>query len=204
MKIYDKDIRRMLLKEFVKKQEFITDPTTVIINELDVCFGSARIDLAVINGKMHGFEIKSERDNLDRLSSQVEFYCKVFDTLTLVISENHWPKVTQLIPEWWGIYCIVKDKNQPNIEAKRAPKQNNNIEALNLTQLLWKEELFELLKSNSVSKGIKSKTRLELGKMVTQRVEKEQIASFVRRKFKTREPWKAVQLQQLYDGLPQS
>ena len=100
---------------------------------MDVCSGCARIDIAVINGKIHGFEIKSEQDNLERLPSQVELYSKVFDTITIVAAENHFNKLNEIIPNWWGIYCIVKNKSGAALKTKRRPRENKEIDVLSLT-----------------------------------------------------------------------
>ncbi|WP_052770006.1 sce7726 family protein [Paenibacillus sp. IHB B 3415] len=78
-KLKDSDIRLLLKRKFTSFAEFTLDSTTIVVDELDVCFGSARVDVAVINGRLHGFEIKSESDNLDRLPSQIEFYSRVFE-----------------------------------------------------------------------------------------------------------------------------
>lgn len=51
----------------------------VIMEELRVDRGSAHVDMAVVNGVADGFEIKSDRDNLDRLERQVSFYRDVAD-----------------------------------------------------------------------------------------------------------------------------
>lgn len=69
MKIYDKDIRPLIFRSLVNRSEFINDPETVVINELDVCFGNAIIDVVAVNGEIYGFEIKSEQDSLERLPS---------------------------------------------------------------------------------------------------------------------------------------
>src|SRR5690625_4537558 len=104
MGLYDKDIRKILINEFIETPEFINGPSTIIVNELDVCYGAVIADMVVINGEIHGFEIKSERDTLERLPIQSKFYSKVFDTVTLVVSEKHIEKATKLVPDWWGIY----------------------------------------------------------------------------------------------------
>jgi hypothetical protein len=202
-KLNDPDIRKLLYGEFLKKDEFITDPTTVVVNELDVSFGAARIDVAVVNGKLHGFEIKSERDNLDRLPSQVELYSKTFDTLTLVISEVHLAKARKIIPKWWGIYCVKRGKFAPRIKIIRNSKKNNAVDPLNLTHFLWKSELLELLEANCINKGVKSKTRYELGKIAVDKIGSEVISHFVRNKLKNREVWRALPLQQLCGDLKQ-
>ncbi|HHY79514.1 MAG TPA: sce7726 family protein, partial [Thermoanaerobacter sp.] len=77
MAIYEYNIRQVLYDEFLNNKDFISEPDTIFVNELDICFGTARIDVAVINGKMHGFEIKSEQDNLERLPAQIEAYNKI-------------------------------------------------------------------------------------------------------------------------------
>jgi hypothetical protein len=74
---------------------------------MDVCSGCARIDIAVINGKIHGFEIKSEQDNLERLPSQVELYNNVFDTITIVAAENHFNKLNEIIPKLGGTMLLA-------------------------------------------------------------------------------------------------
>lgn len=200
-KLRDEDIRRMLISEFMKKQEFIFDPSTVVLNELDVCSGCARIDIAVVNGKLHGFEIKSERDNLDRLPSQIEFYSKVFDTLTLVISEAHLKKARDIVPKWWGIDCVIKKSSSAHIKTVRKPKLNMMNQPLDLSLLLWREELIELLGIHSITKGVKSKSRYQLGQIAAEKIDKEQISGFVRSKLKYRDAWKALPLQQLGDDL---
>lgn len=200
MKVYDKDIRELLLKKFTQLKEFTDDPTTVVIQELDVCLGYARVDIAVINGKLHGFEIKSEQDTLERLPSQIEAYCSLFDTMTIIVGENHIDKVIQLVPEWWGIYCVIKNKNELSLKRIRQPKINKNIDCLSLAQLLWKEELIELLRKTGITKSLNSKSKFYLRDIVVDKVNAEFLKTYVRNKLKFREGWRAVQLQQLYGG----
>lgn len=203
MKIYDKDIRKLLFQEFTKKDEFISDPSTVVVDELDVWSGVARIDIVVINGKMHGYEIKSERDNLERLPYQAEYYSSVFDTVTLVSSEKHLNKVEQIIPDWWGILCVNKDGGKPSVKLVRPSKQNKSIDSFRLAQMLWKDELLELLSLAGVTKGVKSKTRHELEIKVAELIDPEDISNFVREKLKSRKSWRARPLKQLCDDLLQ-
>ena len=203
MDVYDKDIRKILIKNFTGIQAYMSDTSTVVVNELDVCFGAARIDLAVVNGQLHGYEIKSEKDTLARRPAQIEIYNKVFDTLTLVVSENHYPRAMKMIPEWWGVLCVRKKEGSLTVETIREASINNKIEPLHLTQFLWKNELLELLEQSNVIKGIKSKTRIQLGRMVTKKISEEHLFEFVRNKLKTRDDWKALQLPQLCDDLQQ-
>jgi pseudouridine-5'-phosphate glycosidase len=79
------------------------EPTTIIVEELGLRCGAVRADLAVVNGRLKGYEIKSERDTLTRLARQCEVYSKVFDTVTIVVAERHLHGAVDVVPEWWGI-----------------------------------------------------------------------------------------------------
>ena len=75
----------------------------MILNELGLRHGRCRVDVAVVNGSVHGNELKSDRDTLDRLSFQVQTYGKVLDRATLVVGERHAEKAIAMLPDWWGI-----------------------------------------------------------------------------------------------------
>lgn len=195
MKIYDADIRKLLFNSFLKEQDYIKESDTVIINELDVCAGVSRADIAVINGKIHGYEIKSKQDNLERLPSQIESYNLIFDTMTIVTYESHLKKVKEIIPKWWGIKCVYEKNGDVMIKNIRKPKENNNINIQNVAMLLWKDEMIDLILSHSnITKGYKSKTRYDLSQLIKQNIDGNTVQEYVRNVLKTRTNWKAVPL----------
>jgi hypothetical protein len=79
----EESLRMSLHRRLVVKYQNEAD--TVLIDELGLCQGSARVDLAVVNGQFHGYEIKSERDSLRRLGAQADLYSRVFDRVTLIL-----------------------------------------------------------------------------------------------------------------------
>ena len=98
------------------------DAETVIFEELGVQHGLARIDLAVVNGELHGFELKSARDTLARLPEQAESYGRVFDRITLVVEERHVRGAVELVPDWWGVQSCLPGIRQTSFlrfEARR-------------------------------------------------------------------------------------
>ncbi|KLU67838.1 hypothetical protein DEAC_c02450 [Desulfosporosinus acididurans] len=202
MKVYDKDIRKLLVEKFLNMKHFTSDPSTKLIYEMDICYGSSRVDVAVVNGKMHGYEIKSERDSLERLPYQIKAYNMIFDTVSIVAANDHLEKVNTLIPEFWGIYSVEKNKNEARLVRKRQAKINPSVDIFSVSQLLWKEELISLLMINGICKGIKSKTRQQLGRVAVEKIDCTVIKDFVRKSIKSREEWKAVELKQLYGDLP--
>lgn len=98
----DVEIRRGLIR-VLKPQ--IRQPGDFLVGEVSLGLGNARVDMAYLNGKFDGFEIKSESDNLRRLSRQVPDYSAVLDTVTIVTTPRHLDHAGALAPNWWGIYC---------------------------------------------------------------------------------------------------
>lgn len=70
--------------------------------------GSARADLVILNGTATVYEIKSERDSLTRLATQVSEYRKVFSKVNVIASENHIKGVMASVPEEVGILCLSR------------------------------------------------------------------------------------------------
>src|SRR5689334_15736416 len=83
----DLDVRTALKEKLVHEHK--GPPNSVMLEEMHIPLGGARIDIAVVNGSLHGYEIKSDRDTLARLVSQIGAYTAVFDHVTLVVSERH-------------------------------------------------------------------------------------------------------------------
>jgi hypothetical protein len=52
------------------RAQFQSDPETIILDELGLRHGAARVDIVVVNGNLIGFELKSDRDDLRRLPKQ--------------------------------------------------------------------------------------------------------------------------------------
>lgn len=201
MAIYDGDMRRALISSLINVSEF-NNPDTFLINELDICGGVSRADVAIVNGQIHGYEIKSPQDNLERLPFQIPSYNQVFDTMTLITCEKYLQNVRKILPTWWGISCVSKTKNGLTLKIKRRPKINRHVNSLQLAQLLWKDELLELIYlKTEIKKGVKSKTRLQLASIVSEKISRQEINDFVRETLKNRVGWKAVQLTQLCDDL---
>ena len=81
----DNDIRVTLIDEL---NRINAQHDYRIIEELAVCDGEARVDVAVANGRLCGYEIKSDADTLERLALQQKCYDKTFDTVSIVVGEK--------------------------------------------------------------------------------------------------------------------
>ena len=131
-----------------------------IFEELGVRHGTARIDIAVINGVMHGYEIKSDRDTLERLPGQMNEFNAVFDKLTLVVGKRHLYDAINIVPDWWGIIVAKTDANHEIFfQTIREAEDNKDQVGVSIARLLWKEEALQILEEQNKAKGVRSKPR---------------------------------------------
>lgn len=122
-------------------------PNTRIVPELGVGHGACRVDIAVINGHIRGFEIKSESDVLDRLPHQVQAYGKVVDRATLIVAPRHLEGASRIIPDWWGILLTARAANGAiAFRRLRDERANRSVDPLMVARLLWRPEAVALLK----------------------------------------------------------
>lgn len=140
----DADIRQALRGNL--SEEF-DDATNDLIVEEFSC-NSARVDIAVINGALHAFEIKSDSDNLDRLPGQIEAYDGVFDYITLVCGERMLHKARTTIPAWWGLRKAISLNRQIVLKQLRVAKRNPKQDSLALAGMLWKTEALTCLRKH--------------------------------------------------------
>ena len=153
----DQDIRQILINELTAK--FRNHKNTILVQELGLFQGKSRIDIAVINGSLYGYEIKSDSDNLLRLDNQLQAYSKVFDYLTLVVGSSHYTEIKKNIPAWCGLYIAKFSSNQIELKKIRSPKKNILVDAQAIVQLLWREEALNILKNSNLHKGLSKALR---------------------------------------------
>lgn len=184
----DYDIRHSLHNQFLS--HFKQDGESVIVDELGVCNGSSIIDVAVINGSLHAFEIKSDADTLVRLPKQAEHYNRVFDYVTIVVNGKYVNRVANLIPEWWGIWLIYEKDAVVRRTEVRPSQRNSNVDAFSVAQLLSREEAVDLLTRLDLIKGYKSKRRWILLERLANEVSVTELSAHVRKYLKSRVDWK--------------
>ena len=160
----DKIIRialRATLEKELKKYRLEKKLPAEIFEELGVRHGKARIDIAVVNGVMHGYEIKSDRDTLQRLPEQMGVYNSVFDHITLVVGKSHLYDAINLVPDWWGITLTKFNADgQIVFHSIREAKDNKDTQVpVSIARMLWRAEALKILEERNEADGIRSKTR---------------------------------------------
>ena len=136
---------------------------TRVVPELDLCQAQARIDLAAINGRISGWEIKTGADSLSRLPRQIPVYGRVFDRVWLVAAERHLIAADRLIPWWWGVLRIDGDSSACRLVEVRRSRLNPHVEVDSLVRLLWRGEVLEELTELGASEGLKRAAARSVG-----------------------------------------
>lgn len=194
----DRDIRFVLNQE-LEVQHF-SEPNTLIINEFGICEGRSRIDIAVVNGILSGYEIKSEKDTLERLPAQVEYYGKVFDEMTIVTGKNHLNKILGIVLCWWNIKIAEQVGKELRVHDYRKGEKNGNIDSYAVAQLLWKDEIIDILKNLGIAKGVLGKPREFAWKRFSSALDPSEVCLIVRECLQVRQDWRADIKRIAYDG----
>jgi len=184
----DIDVRRAIRANL--EQLHGSDSQTRIVEEMGVWANTVRIDVAVINGELTGYELKSARDTLARLPFQAEIYGKVFDRLTLVAAAKHIDAATKVVPGWWGLVeASIPLDGQVELRLVR-PSEPNPAPDLQITaELLWKAEAYDILEMHGLARGYRSKPLAKLHQRLAQELRPALLREEVRLALKRRENW---------------
>jgi hypothetical protein len=193
--INDPQIRGLLRKQL--DAEHFGDPETVVAEELGVLHGSSRIDLAVVNETLHGYELKSDRDSLRLLRGQVDSYCAVFDLVTLVVGERHLLSALDLIPHWWGVRIARLEFGDLVFRDLKLPTMNPSPDAVSVARLLWRDEALFLLRGVGKTECGESRSRDWIYAQLVSRLHLDVLRHAVRQSLKER-------LARQSGGLPRS
>lgn len=185
----DADVRRALHAD-LRSLHADDMKNTLFVDELGLC-GEARVDVAVVNGSLSGFELKSARDTLTRLPGQVNTYSQVLDYASIVTAKNHMKGVLDIVPSWWGIYCADGDVERLSITEIRPPKFNEGIQAERLGMLLWRPELLHELTKRGLDRGVRSKPRKTMLNRLVESLSLDELRMIVRETLKARSNWRS-------------
>lgn len=157
----DKQIRVAVHQKLFRR--YSATPDAMILEEVGIRHGAARVDFLLVNGLLHGFELKSDKDTLRRLENQIPIYGSVLDRVTLVVGYRLADKALAMIPDWWGVKLASSGKRGAiQFRDARAPKNNPGVQKEALAKLLWQGQALDVLKELGADAGVRSKTRREI------------------------------------------
>ena len=191
------EVTEQAIRQFVKARLprlVRSPPGAFLVEEMEVCSGRARIDLAVIADLLIGIEIKGPRDDVTRLPGQAKSYSQCFDHVVLIVPESLAVKARALIPDWWGLITGARIDGRIRYRVERRPEPNPSLNLEKVLSLLWREEinalLADLLGCNPKHKATKKSIRAEL----LAQVESPILHHASLRKLRERTDWRGVPL----------
>jgi len=138
----DKDIREPLfdfLEDYYGKIRMIEEKN----------ISDSRADaLGIVDGRILGFEIKSDSDSYTRLKTQIKDYEKFCDECYIVVGESHRAHVAEHVPEYWGIMVV----SEYDVFIERDPMPNPGVSLMKQLDLLWRPELAHIQEKEAVPK----------------------------------------------------
>lgn len=164
-------------------------PATLLRDEMGLCLGATRVDVAAINGHLTGCEIKGGQDRLTRLPHQVDLYGQVLDYAVLVAEPKFAAKAAEHVPAWWGIWQAEDHDGRAALAELRPAVQNTSTVPLSVAQLLWRDEVYDELARRDATKGMAKATRWRLWAALVDLLEPDELAAIVRARLKARPAW---------------
>lgn len=186
----EEHVRRATLSRL--EQRWRNTPETLVVEEFCTHFGTSRIDIAVVNGALWGYEIKSEADRLGRLPGQVKAFSEVFDYVTLVAAGKHMSRSMAIVPSWWGAVEAQKHQAQVQLKERRKPQRNTAVNPRAVASLLWRGELLSLLELMNADSGVRSASRAALIEALVAQLQPTDLSRVVRESIRARRAWRDV------------
>ncbi|MEO6680356.1 MAG: sce7726 family protein [Pseudomonas sp.] len=166
-------------------------PNTLVIDELGVAHGKIRADIAVLNGTIHGFEIKSSKDTLSRLPEQLIEYSRCFEKVSIIAAPNHLDKLLLMLPEWCGIILATKgSKGGVTFKTIRRAKKNPHIEIHAMAYFLWRKEIIDILTQFGVNERSLKTSREKLYRLLPAKIKTKELTQLIKEKFMSRIDWR--------------
>ncbi len=162
------EIKKLLVSYFLRKYERF-----IVGSEFSFQFGERRVDLALLNaGDLTAFEIKGSRDNVSRLSYQIESYKSFFDFCYVVCERSNLDEIRASIPKSIGILLAGNGEISHIRQSKRFKRHDKMVlaSALNVQKLITlakgsnlksKQELCQYLSKNFTLESLRKLSRAD-------------------------------------------
>jgi hypothetical protein len=185
----DKEIRRAVRAQFASELN-----QGLVLEELSLERGLARVDLALMNESFWGFELKSDLDTLIRLPQQIEVYGSIFDSMTLIVGYRHAYHALRMVPDWWGVKLVAR--TTPDLiefHPARIEGKNPKLDPQAIARMLWKTEAMAILESRRPCKEVRSKSRSFLCSLLAEELDISSLRRNVCEAISLRQGWRSVE-----------
>jgi hypothetical protein len=138
--------RECVFKNEIANQLFFSRKnlcSSILTTEFRV--GSTRLDLVVANGTTTCYEIKTDRDNLRRLRSQLSGASSVFDRIYVVTTPRYMESVCVILKSYPHVGLYVLGENEKLNEEMPSTSNAKSIKATDVFNCFRQDEYIALL-----------------------------------------------------------
>lgn len=152
-------------------------PDALARPEWGVLGHTVRADIALLSPRfgLHLVELKTDRDTLNRLPMQADWYSRVADSCTLVVAQRHFEKARAIVPDWWALWPVREEHGQivsgTGRDGARTGSTNHDVNPIFLARLLHVEEARQALRENGGTKGTSKLGHMALCERLRQRLD---------------------------------
>jgi len=144
----EQDVKIALI-DWLYKKGMLSDAT--IINEMVVANWSRRADLAIANGSLQAFEIKSDFDSLKRLDGQLETFNSRFEKVTIVCATKFTCEVSKRVSSDVGVVEFQSDNSGVRFKIIKKGRVCSRLNKGVYLDFLLKSELKDLLNQYGIT-----------------------------------------------------
>ena len=153
----------------------------LVIHELGLAHAKRRVDVTVIDGDVHGYEIKSAKDRLDRLRGQLHVFTQALHRLTLVVATKHLKCTLEIVPTWCGVIEVRADsEGHVDLLEVRKAERNPSVNPFILAHLLWRSEVQDILSKYGARPVTLRAPRAELYKLLVEKTSDDQLVRMIK------------------------
>jgi hypothetical protein len=120
--------------------------TTAFYTEFRV--GDSRVDVLLVNGRAHVYEIKTRYDDLSRLTSQLHDYYRAFTHVTLFVDPAHAAVAAKHTPEHTGIVILSNKYSMRTV--RPAVEHREKLDHFHLFRMLHEREYIAILRAQGI------------------------------------------------------
>lgn len=170
------EVREILISRLSSTSEYVG---ATFIFEMFLDNFSRRADLIVVGDKLSVFEIKSDRDTLDRLEGQVNSYVRFFEQVTIVCAKKHLSGVLNVVPETVSIWSVNENGKITIVQRSKTQFLRSQV---NWLSFLPVDELRTLLRKQGSNTVGNRSDLLNLAKHIPLDIVREYVLSYLKRR----------------------
>lgn len=133
-------IKTAIIKRLIEGALGFNKKTNSVGVEVQFSRNKRRADLLITGREFHALEIKGDADNLRKLRTQLSDYQKVFDRVSVVVTEKHLTTARMITPKDVGIILFKNDQ----LHIIRQATLRKRLDKKELLMFLSKSEITEL------------------------------------------------------------